>query len=84
MRCREVINEFMKIRFVFLRLFNRALCLEQYDRLQIDAVFGSNLLFILVENNCLYDAISFLKIRLNNIDIFGIAVVAELPQIIPI
>ena len=79
MRCCETINESVKVLFVLSGLFNCALCLEQDHRFEANLMFCRYLLFILIENKCLYDSVSFLKIYLNDKDIFGITVIAKLP-----
>lgn len=66
---RETVNEFVKFGFVFLRLRDGALGFEQDDGLEIDAIFRRHFLFVLIQNQSLQDALSLVKIRLNNDDI---------------
>ena len=74
----EIINEFVKFSFVRFRFFNRALCLEQDNRFEVNPIFCRDLLLVLVENQRLYDAVFFLKVGPNNLDILGVAVISEL------
>ena len=75
---RKVLNDLVKFDLVLSGLVNRFLCFEQNDRFQVNAVFGCHFLLVLVENKRLYNSVFFFKICLDDIDIFGIAVIAKL------
>ena len=51
----ESINQSVKVFLVFLRLRDCPMCLEQNDGFQINVVFRRDLLFVLIENECLQD-----------------------------
>ena len=72
----------MEIGLVLSGLGNSSLRFEQHDRLQVDPVFGRDFLFVLVEDEGLDDTVLFLKVRLHDIDILGIAIIAELAQVV--
>lgn len=63
-------------------LFDGALGFEQDDGFVIDAVFCRHHLLVLIQKQGLQDALALAKIRLNNDDIFRVAIVAELEQVL--
>ena len=71
-----------KFGFVSFRLLNRALRFEQNHRFEVYLMFGCHFSLVLVENHRQNGAVFFSNVRTNDIDVFGVAVIPELPQVV--
>ena len=74
----------MEIRLVLFRLLDCFLRFEQDNGLELDSVFRRRFLFVLAQYQRLQDSLIRVHVGSDDDDIFGIAVVSELSQVITI